>query len=53
MTPRKVSMQEMFGPNRTPAGEAAVRRAMEYAAKEQANLLKRAAALDKKPTSMR
>ena len=48
MTPRKVSMQEMFGPNRTPAGEAAVRRAMEYAAKEQADLLRRAAALDKK-----
>ncbi|MBQ8984920.1 hypothetical protein IJ098_03665 [Candidatus Saccharibacteria bacterium] len=48
MTPRNVSVREAFGPNRTPAGEAAVRRAMEYAAKEQADLLRRAAALDKK-----
>lgn len=39
MTPRKVTIQEMFGPNRTPEGEAAVRRAMEYAAREQQKVL--------------
>ena len=39
MTPRKVSIQEMFGKNRTEAGRAAVRRAMEYAAKEQQKIL--------------
>ena len=48
MTSRKVSVREAFGPNTTPAGDAAVRRAMEYAAKKQASLLKRAAALDTK-----
>ena len=40
--------RDMFGPRRTPEGRAAFYRAMERAAKEQADLLKKAAALDRK-----
>ena len=36
---KKVNIREMFGLNQTPAGKAALRRAMEYAAKEQQKIL--------------
>lgn len=42
MTPRKVSLQEMFGTHPTREGKAAVRRATEYAAKEQMRILAKA-----------
>ena len=41
-SPRKVPIRDMFGSNQTPAGKAAVRRAMEYAAKEQEKILEKA-----------
>lgn len=47
MTPRKVPIYEMFGKNQTAAGRAAVRRAMEYAAKEQQKIIDRAKQLEK------
>ena len=43
-----VSVNDMFGAKRTPVGRAAFHRAMERAAKEQADLLKKAAALERK-----
>ena len=46
MTPRKVPIRDMFGPNQTPEGKAAVRRAMEYAAREQKKVLDKAGELD-------
>lgn len=47
MTPRKVTLYDMFGPKPTKEGKAAVRRAMEYAAKEQAKVLAAAKKLEK------
>lgn len=47
MTPRKVPIYEMFGKRQTAAGRAAVRRAMEYAAKEQQKVLDKAEKLEK------
>lgn len=39
MTLRKVSLYDMMGSHPTKEGRAAVRRAMEYAAKEQQKIL--------------
>lgn len=47
MAPRKVTIREMFGSNQTAAGKAAVRRAMEYAAREQQKVLEKAKQLEK------